>query len=152
MKKILGLITILFIILAGIGFWYLSSKKTTVTINNHTFSVDVAQTQKEKEIGLSEKTSLNQGSGMIFPFATPSYYAFWMKNMKIPIDIVFIHDNRVVTIYSSIEPSKSENLNLPTYEPTEPADMVLEIPAGDANAFHLQKGDSVSIANLPSTK
>lgn len=120
-------------------------QSSTATVNEQTYKVDVAKTQEEKEIGLSEKSELADDQGMIFTFDTPGYYSFWMKKMKFPIDIVFIRDNRIVEVYQNALPPASEKESLPIYTPLEPADMVLELKAGQAEKNKLKKGDEVKV-------
>lgn len=148
MKKFFLGIAILFILLIASGVLFFEMRKTTVTIDGHTFEVSVAKTPQEKEIGLSEKTSLSKDTGMLFPFDAPSYYSFWMKNMKIPIDIIFINKDHITTIYSRVSAPTSDKEKLQVYAPEAPSDFVLELPAGTSDTYHFQKGDSVSVKNL----
>lgn len=146
MKTILslfGLVLVIFVVAV-----FLKNLKTeTATINNHTFKLYVARTTKEKEVGLSEKTSLPEDFGMLFVFEKPGFYSFWMKNMKFGIDIIYINKGEVVTIYKNLVPEKSNKEAL-LYNPEEPADMVLEINAGLSQKYNLKKGDRVKIENL----
>lgn len=126
-----------------IPFFASSSK---VTINNKSYKVTIAKTDKEKEIGLSDKKSLPADEGLLFEFTDPSYYTFWMKNMKFPIDIIFIKDNKVVTVFHNVQTPKSPEENLTLYRPEEPANKVLEIMAGEAKKNNIKKGDTVTFS------
>lgn len=153
MRIIFGLIGL--ILLLVIAFFFTQSyfgfftSKTTATVKNHTFTVDVAKTSKDKEIGLSSKKTISSDYGMYFPFDKPDYYAFWMKNMNFPIDIIFLRDNKIVTIFSNVPAPASATDNLPLYQPEEPANAVLEIQSGLSKKYGLVKGDSVTFKNLP---
>jgi uncharacterized membrane protein (UPF0127 family) len=72
-----------------------------------------------------------------------------MKNMKFPIDIIFIRDNKIVTIHQNVPAPKSPADNLPLYQPSEPADAVLEITAGLSQKNGFTKGDTITFKNLP---
>ncbi len=157
MKIILALFGLLLVIIAGIAFVQTNpknislsffTKTATAIINNHTFTLLVAKSPKEKEIGLSEKTTLPQDTGMLFSFGQSDYYSFWMKNMKIPIDIIYINKNKIVTIYENLQPPKSKEESLPILKPNEPSDTVLEINAGLSQKYSFKKGDAVKIENL----
>ena len=160
MKKVFGLFALLLIIALGLAFFQSNpnnnfpfvaiffGSKTKATINNQTFSVTVAKTNLEKEKGLSGKNSLNENEGMLFPFEKEDFYAFWMKDMKFPIDIIFINKNRIVTIFPNIQPPKNTNEGLFVYKPETPADMVLEINAGLSQQYNFKKDDEVKIENL----
>lgn len=123
-------------------------KQTTVKVDGKVLSAKVARTPEEKQVGLSNSTSLNANSGMLFPFESADYHTFWMKNMKFPIDIIFINDGTVVTLYENVQPPSSSEENPPLYQPTEPADMVLELNAGEARKLNIQKDTKIEIENL----
>lgn len=122
----------------------LFTKTGKVTIKNHTFTVYEAQTEKEKEIGLSSRNSLSDNQGMIFSFDKADYYGFWMRNMKFSIDIVYIYNKKIVTIFSNVPFPKDATQELKVYTPSEPADTVLELKAGIANKYNFNVGDSVT--------
>ena len=154
---ILALFALLLAIVGGIAFFQKGdwknipipfTKTPTATIDNQKFTLLVAKSAKEKEVGLSDKTSLPQDTGMLFHFEQPDYYSFWMKNMKIPIDIVYINKNHIVTIFQNAQPPKSDQEALTIFKPEEPADTVLEINAGLSQKYNFKKGDGVKIENL----
>lgn len=144
-------ITVIFIIIISILGLALVIQKTgrttKVTIKEHEFLASVAKTNTEKEIGLSNKTSLTDDAGTLFIFEKSDYYPFWMKNMKFPIDIIFINNNRIVTIFLN-QKVPNPNENIPIVKPEEPSDMVLEINANLSNKYNFKKGDEVKIENL----
>lgn len=160
MKTIFGLFALLIIVALGIAFYQNSlknnpsflttffGKKTTVTIDKQIFSVIVAKSDSDKEKGLSVKSSIGQNEGMLFPFAKEGYYAFWMKDMKFPIDIIFVNKNRIITIYQNVPAPKSPSESLSLYKPEMPIDTVLEINAGLSKKYNFKKGDEVKIQNL----
>ena len=143
MKKILTLLFLL-IIITIIGV--ISLKTPTATINNYTFKLEIAKTQQQKEIGLSKKKALEKNAGMLFRFEKTGYYPFWMKNMQFPIDIIFIKNNRIVTIHKDVKPPKGLNENLSIYNSSEPADTVLEINAGLSEKYNFKEGNEVKLS------
>lgn len=124
-----------------------SQTKTKVTINNKSFNVFVAKTETEKQIGLSSKNKIDDDQGMLFLFDKPDFYSFWMKEMKFPIDIIYIENNKITTIIKNAQ-VLSETGNLPTYQPKEKSEMVVEIKAGLAEKYKINEGSSVKIENL----
>lgn len=155
MKTILALFAFLFIIVLAIIIYqnYTKSgilpfsKPATATINSQTFNLIAAKSAKDKEIGLSNKNSLPQNTGMIFIFDKADFYSFWMRNMKFPIDILFINGNKIVTIFQNAQPQKNE-VSIPIYKSKEPADKVLEINAGLSQKYNIKEGDIIKIENL----
>ena len=78
---------------------------------------------------------------MLFNYAEPAFYAFWMKGMRFSIDIIWILDDRIIAIDASVpfEPGG----NGPTLRPDSLVDAVLEVPAGNAAARGWRVGDPV---------
>ena len=142
-----ALIILVFVGIAALFIKFHSDKKSSfVEIDNVKFSVDIATTKEEQAKGLAVYKSLPQDRGMFFPFQTPDYYAFWMKDMKFPIDIIFIYKNRITDIFKNVPVSKSQNEILPLYKPKSPSDGVLEINAGLAKQYNFKIGDFVKIS------
>ncbi len=148
-KKII-LITVVFLALALVGLLISSNflKGPTVTIKDKTFNLLVAKSENDRQIGLSKHKRLPQDSGMVFLFDRPDLYTFWMKDMKFPIDIIFIRGNKIVTIYPDLEPPKPNDNNLPVLSPKTRSDKVLEINAGLSKKYNFKNGDEVKISNL----
>jgi hypothetical protein len=147
MKKILLLIC-LSILIATLAFLKNNppDKKTPqATIDNHIFNLELAKTDKEKEIGLAKYKNIPQNFGMLFPFEKAGYYSFWMKNMKFPIDIIFIRNSKIVTIFRNVPAPKSNNESLSIYKPNELSDTVLEINAGLSEKYKFQKKQVIEI-------
>ena len=71
----------------------------------HVFSVEMATSDKEREIGLMFRKSLPDGQGMLFDFTPEQNVTMWMKNTYIPLDMVFIaRDGTIVRIAADTVP------------------------------------------------
>ena len=128
---------------------FLLNKNPTVTINSHQFKLLITKTTLDKQIGLSKYKSLPQDQGMLFSFGKADYYLFWMKEMKFPIDIIYIKNDKIVSIFQNVQPPKSPNTtNIPVYRPTDSSDTVLEINAGLSKKYNIKNGDSVKYENF----
>lgn len=143
-KKILPAIILVIIFICGIPLLLL--KSPTATIDHHTFIIDIAKTSSEQEVGLAKYKTLPKDHAMYFPFAYSDYYAFWMKNMHFPIDMLFIENGKIVTIYKNVPAPKNVNEQLPTYKPTAPVNAVLEINVGLTKQYGFRINDSVIIS------
>lgn len=144
-RLILGAAVVIFLLLILLTFIF-SRKSTKVTVEGQTFSVKVAKTDKEKQIGLSDTKKLDKNKGMLFVFDNPDYYAFWMKNMKFPIDIIYINGDKVTyVVHDAPAPTDS---NLPIYQPNEKSDKVLEINSGLSKTYDIKAGSPVKIQGL----
>jgi uncharacterized membrane protein (UPF0127 family) len=138
----LGLFIILIIALVKVD--YFNNRPPNAEINGHVFSLYLAKTSHDREVGLAKFNRITKNQAMLFIFPKLDYYSFWMKNMKFPIDIIFIKDNRIVDIFQNV-PVPKDNNNLPTYTTGEKADKVLEINSGLSNAYKITIGDEVKL-------
>ena len=102
-------------------------EERTLTIGNTTLQAEIAQTEKQKMIGLSHRKTLAEGHGMLFIFNTNDKHGIWMKDMHFPIDIIWI-DTTMKVIH--IEQNISPNTYPQTFTPPTPARYILEVPAG----------------------
>jgi uncharacterized membrane protein (UPF0127 family) len=120
---------------------------TSVTVGHRVYEVEIANSILSRTRGLSGRPQLLTGTGMLFIFPVPSLYGFWMKDMRFPIDIVWISDNRVVGISHNIPPAAQQSLVLPRYYPPRPVSLVLELPAGTAVADGIVVDTPVSVGS-----
>lgn len=105
-------------------------RQVDVNVNGFLLIADIATTDEQKTKGLSVKDSLAENEGMLFVFDDEAQHPFWMKNMKFPIDIIWIDsDKRVVHIEHNLQPCSSELL-CPIYKPVGDSLYVLETVAG----------------------
>lgn len=106
----------------------------------HTFRVEVARTLEQQEKGLMFRTSMGPDEGMIFPSDVPQGRSFWMKNTVIPLDIVFIGpDHLVSNIAANAVPYSLNPINS-----DGPAIAVLELNGGRAAQLGFTRGARVT--------
>ena len=105
--------------------------KTEVRIGSGVYYLPVAETDAQREKGLSGVTSLARSGGLLMSFSTDSTWGIWMKDMKIPLDIVWLDkDKRVVYIVKNASPDLSTTT---TFQPKKPARYVIELAAGSVD-------------------
>jgi uncharacterized membrane protein (UPF0127 family) len=91
--------------------------KTTVTVNNFHLTADLVTTDVQQAKGLTIKDHLNENEGMLFVYQQPAEHPIWMKDMKFPIDLIWMDSNGVVThIEHNVQPC-IPGLACPTYTP-----------------------------------
>ncbi len=112
------------------------------TLGKRSLTLELAKTAASTTQGLSGRTSIGS-DGLLFIMPSLGYHRFWMKEMLFPIDIVWFANNTVIDISPNLPPPpEGQRLEeLPTYSPNQPADMVLELPAGQAEQWQIQVGD-----------
>lgn len=136
----------LIIIISLILIFFLKDKfkkQSTLSINNISFKAEVVTTDQAKATGLSKYKKIDNDFVMVFPFETPDYYSFWMKDMKFSIDIIYVLKNRIVQIFPNVPYPKNENDALQVIEPKEKSDTVLEINGGLSQKYKFKKGDLI---------
>jgi len=122
--------------------------KVNITVDDLNLQADVALTTDEQTKGLSIKDTLHSNEGMLFPYESPRMLSFWMKDMKFPIDILWLDaDKKVVHIEENLQPC-SPLLPCPSYAPDVQAQYVLETVAGFSSANGITEGTPVEF-DLP---
>ncbi|MGZ7206190.1 MAG: DUF192 domain-containing protein [Halobacteriota archaeon] len=115
-----------------------------VTIGKTLVYAEAANTPEEREMGLMNRTSLNENAGMLFVFPIEQKQSFWMKNMRISLDIIFITtDKHVLDVYQSVPPCTTDPCV--SYTSNAPIRYVLEVNAGFSEQHGIVSGDPVSI-------
>ena len=127
------------------GLAVLPGDDAQVILGKLRFNVSVARTPEERAQGLSGIESLDDDAGLLFVFDTPARYSFWMRDMNIPIDIIWIgEDQQVVHIEESVDPSTYPS----KFAPPTSALYVLEVNSGSVERAGVSVGDSVVIEGL----
>ena len=125
-------------------------QKGEVMVNGQKISVDISDTNCKQTLGLSGRTSLPIGTGMIFIFPQDSNYIFWMKDMNFPLDIVWVSaDFHIVGIEKNVSPDTYDTKNpsqSETFGQNYLAQYVIELPAGYADKNSLQVGNKISFS------
>jgi len=106
----------------------------SLIVGKEKFQAEVSRTPESRSKGLSFRDKLCFDCAMLFVFDQPGQYGFWMKDMRFPIDILWIRNGKIVHKETNV----SEK-NPTTLKPDVEADMVLEVRPNSP----LQKGDTV---------
>ena len=131
----------------------LVSTKPYITIDETEVFVDIADTPRELQLGLSGRKSLGKSEGMLFIFNPPnSRPTFWMEGMNFDLDIIWINDDEIVQMDLSVPKPKANTPSnlLPLYQPYVGVDYVLEVNSGFAKDQGFAVGDTIDFSNLQS--
>jgi uncharacterized protein len=116
-------------------------------LGNKSFTLEVADRTDSRTFGLMRRDSMPADHGMIFVFGEEEPRGFWMKNCRIPLDIVFIdHAGKVV----SVKQMKAYDLN--TTPSDGPAQYAIELNLGAASAAGVTPGMTVTLPSGLSSK
>jgi uncharacterized membrane protein (UPF0127 family) len=108
-------------------------------------AVEIADTPQRRSLGLMYRKELAADRGMLFVFDAPAPVKFWMKNTELPLDMIFIGDDRrVVDIVKDAVPFTTTPRG-----PDAPTRYVLEVNAGFSARHRIAPGDEVRFENVP---
>lgn len=110
--------------------------------------LEVALTRQQQAMGLMYRPALPDNRGMLFTFPSPQPVNFWMKNVPVPLDMVFMRKGVIQYVEASAPPCEKEPC--PTYGPRTLIDQVIELRSGRAAELGLKKGDKVTINSIES--
>ena len=138
---------LIFIILAISGLFFCfffqnhsvyENKIEKIEIKGKELQLEIAKTEKEREVGLSGRKSLCENCGMLFVFPEEGKQGFWMKGMKFNLDIVWINNGKIVYIAKNVSYNLKE-----TIRPDVLANKVLELNAGMVEELNIKIGDEI---------
>ena len=116
-------------------------RHTSITVANVTITAEVADTEGARRQGLSGREQLFQDQGMLFMFPVADFWGILMKDMKFPIDILWV-DEKFAVVH--IEQSVLPNTYPKVFRPSVKARYVLELPDGFASRHAIFKGNIVT--------
>ena len=124
-----------------ISFYTFSNETIEVSIYNKniTFNVEVAKTIEERRIGLMYRKKLLNNEGMLFIFPREKIIQLWMKNTYIPLDVIFISENKVIVDIKK----NMEKLSETIVKSKVKSRYALEFNAGLINKLDIEIGDKV---------
>ncbi|WP_394747035.1 DUF192 domain-containing protein [Spongiimicrobium salis] len=104
--------------------------------------IEIAESDYETETGLMHRDQMAKNQGMLFIFEDVRMHAFYMKNTKIPLDIIFLDENlRIASFKKNAIPMDESSLSSEV-----PVQYVLEVNAGLVNQWGLKTQDSISFS------
>ena len=105
-------------------------------------SVEIVADPESRAQGLMYRDHLGDGNGMLFIFPESGEYPFWMKNTRIPLDMIWIDANRrIAHVKHDVPPCRIADC--PSYPPNAIALYVLEVDGGVARQHGLKAGDAL---------
>ncbi|HEX6160984.1 MAG TPA: DUF192 domain-containing protein [Thermoanaerobaculia bacterium] len=107
---------------------------------------EIAADDETRAQGLMYRDQLRPGTGMLFFFPEPGEYPFWMRNTLIPLDMIWIDDQKkIVAMHQNVQPCRTAEC--PNYPPRAISRYVLEVAGGVAKEHGLKVGDVLRFEN-----
>lgn len=114
----------------------------------HVFTVELALTEAQRQQGLMFRRAMGENEGMLFDFGERRLVTMWMKNTPLPLDMLFIDDQGLIThLHAGAEPFSETIISS-----VDPVVFVLELKGGTIDRLHIGKGDRVSSARIASAR
>ena len=121
-----------------------ASGDPSVELGGKTFAVEIADTSEKQALGLMFRDSMEADKGMLFIFPKEAPRSFWMKNTRIPLDIMYFDKElKMVSISADTPPCKITRC--PSYPSKAAAMYVLELNAGVAKKLGVGVGDKLTL-------
>lgn len=121
--------------------WFLSQEAQDTI---HHISIEVADDADQRAQGMMYRSSMAEDRGMLFIHDEAAIRSYWMKNTKLPLDIIYVSpDKRIVTIYQGVMPYSEKSI-----PSTAEAQYVVEVNAGFTGRHDIQEGDLIAFEIL----
>ena len=124
-----------------------TTTRSYVEFEGHRYFVEIADDDQSRARGLMFVDEMEADRGMFFIFRREAPRSFWMRNTRIPLDIIYLDSGlNVVSISADTPPCRTRQC--PSYPSEGPAQFVLELNAGQAEAIGLDSGDQIQVGNI----
>ena len=139
--------TIAVVFIFAVGLFLIKKDNNSykkIKLGDVVLKTEIALSADEKQKGLSGRDYLAKNKGMLFIFPQSGSYPFWMKDMKFPIDIIWLDDDfKIIGIEKNINPNSfPEN-----FSPPSPAKFVLEVNGGWSDENKIKEGMTARVLN-----
>jgi uncharacterized protein len=129
-----------------------SADESWVELAGQRYTVEIADDDAERARGLMFRDALADGHGMLFIHERQDPQAYWMKNTRIALDILYFDDGlKLVSQQRDVPPCSAGNA-CPSYPSDEPARYVLELNAGEAAKLNVVDGAVLQLSPGIDTK
>ena len=115
-------------------------RTTSMQIGSATFTLEIADTPEARQRGLMRRDSMPSDHGMIFVFPNERQLSFWMKNTRIPLDIIYLSRDGVVVSIHQLKPYDTTSVHS-----ARPAQYAIELNQGAAAETGIKPGDMLAI-------
>ncbi|MGB5204322.1 MAG: DUF192 domain-containing protein [Eudoraea sp.] len=108
------------------------------------YNIEIAESDYETQTGLMYRESMEMDQGMFFIFPDVVFHSFYMKNTKIPLDLIFIDEELKIASYKeNAQPMDETGLSSEV-----PVQYVLELNAGQRKQYALEVGDRIEYIRM----
>lgn len=135
-------------VMAGESLGQMLPIRATAIVGGEVIQLEVTETPEQQALGLMFRDRLPDDRGMLFSFDPPRPVGFWMKNVRISLDMIFLRGGEVRYIAANVPPCYKPAPQCPAYGPPDAIDRVIELRGGRAEELGVKVGDRVTIEFL----
>lgn len=141
-RAIVWLIVLGVLVAVGCGVFSIitnmNQQRVSIAIGKANLRAEVADTDELRTKGLSGRQELEENQAMLFVFDNNAQHSIWMKDMRIPIDVIWLDEKKkVVHVEHDVWPDSEPH---ETYVPPKPARYIIEVTAGEAKKAGIKVG------------
>lgn len=137
-------LSLVFVLLAGMMLAACANAGSRwVELHGQRFTVELAQNDADRAKGLMFRDAMDEDKGMLFIHDREEPQAYWMKNTRMPLDILYFDNARRLVSQQRNVPPCALGDGCPPYPSAGPARYVLELNAGQAEKLGLKDGDEL---------
>ena len=118
-----------------------------VEVGGQRYAIALADDDAERARGLMFRDAMASDQGMLFIHDAEEPQAYWMKNTRIPLDILYFDNARTLVAQQRDVPPCSAGNGCPSYPSKAPARYVLELNAGEAAKLALENGATLTFSS-----
>lgn len=134
---LLFLVTLIFYIQSNV-YSFRGNMIKKVELGGKIFRFEIVNSPNKMILGLSGRKKICIHCGMLFVFSENKNHSFWMKNMKFPLDIIWLEKGVIKKIEKNI-PADSPHI----FSPNTDSDIVLEVNGGTVERLNIKEGDFI---------
>ena len=106
--------------------------------------IEIANSDFDRQLGIMFRKHMDDKNGMLFIFPAEEMQSFWMRNTFIPLDMVFVNEEKkIVTIHKN-----TQTLSDQSYPSSAPTMYVIEVNAGFCASHKINEGDKINYIQL----
>ncbi len=138
------IVVVLLSILVLGGIIIMKKNDQTVCLEEKCFNIEVASTKEERIQGLKNREKISENQGLLFILPEERESSFWMKNVAIPLDIIWVNkDKEVVFVKENAQPCQED---CPKISPGKRAKYVLEVKGGMCQKKGIEIGSKLQFS------
>ncbi|GGJ03613.1 DUF192 domain-containing protein [Halopseudomonas pertucinogena] len=122
-----------------------AQERIQARLGGHGFELELVREPEDRRKGLMGREQLAPDTGMLFDFPAGTTPSIWMRNMHIPLDLLFVDGlGTLVDVFTEVPPCTGQPCEI--YQASQPLRFVIEVPAGTVQRLGLAPGDRIDLS------